>query len=99
MAKHNKELHRIPENQEFDMDDKRLIILDTRPKRTDAHSREILSLQQVTHSDYELTIVIKSKNEESIEDDNDQARITFTHYAPSLARDWLQANDWMNDRI
>ena len=81
------------------MDDKRLIILDTRPKRMDAHSREVLSLQQVTRSDYELIIAIESTNERSIEDNNGQARITFTHYAPGLARDWLIANDWMNDHI
>ena len=62
------------------MDDKRLIILDTRPKRMDAHSREVLSLQQVTHSDYELTISIESTTERSIEDNNDKTRITFNHY-------------------
>ena len=99
MTTHNKELHRIPEYQEFDMDDKRLIILDTRPKRMDAHSREVLSLQQVTSSDYELTISIESTTERSIEDNNDRDRIIFNHYAPSLARDWLIENDWMNDRI
>ena len=81
------------------MDDKRLIILDTRPKRMDAHSREVLSLQQVTSSDYELTIAIERQNELSIEDNNEQTRIIFNHYAPSLARDWLIANNWMNDRI
>lgn len=99
MTTHNKELHRIPEYQEFDMDNKRLIILDTRPKRMDAHSREVLSLQQVTSSDYELTIAIERQNELSIEDNNEQTRIIFNHYAPSLARDWLIENNWMNDRI
>ena len=79
------------------MDDKRLIILDTRPKRMDAHSREVLSLQQVTHSDYELTIAIESTTERSIEDNKDITHIAFTHYAPGLASDWLIANDWMND--
>ena len=81
------------------MDDKRLIIVDTRPKRMDAHSREVLSLQQVTNSDYELTIAIESTTERSIEDNNEQARITFNHYAPSLACDCLTTNDWMNDSI
>ena len=99
MTTHNKELHRIPEYQEFDMDDKRLIILDTRPKRMDAHSREVLSLQQVTHSEYELTIAIEKTTKRSIENGNEQTRIRFNHYAPSLARDWLIANNWMNDRI
>ena len=65
----------------------------------DARSREVLSLQQVTSSYYKLTIAIERTAERSIEDNNDQARIIFTHYAPSVARDWLIANDWINDRI